>query len=142
MDKAQHAGFLIKQISEQVDKRINNDMKQHNLTSSQFRAMVLLSHAPADMTQKELETVLKVSHATTSGIVAGLSEKGLVKCAFDGGDKREKFIRITEAGRELLCDIRGGAKKMERLLFKGVEDYEIDNLVKTLKKIGDNLQSE
>lgn len=142
MEKAQNAGFLIKQISEQTDKRINNDLKQHNLTSSQFRAMVILSHASSNITQKNLEEILKVSHATTSGIVAGLNEKGLVKCAFDGDDKREKYIYITDAGLGLLNRIRDGAEKTERLLFKGVEDYEIDNLVKTLKKIGDNLQSE
>lgn len=140
MEKARRAGFLIKQISEQTDKRVNNGLKKYNVTSSQFRTMMLIDMENTVMSQRNLELVMNVSHPTVVGILAGLEGRGLVKCAFDAEDKRIKNVYLTEDGKKLLKGTRASAKEMDETLFEGISEEDIDALLNTLEKIRENLK--
>lgn len=92
-------GLLVKMLSDSMECRINRALQSHNLTFSQHKMLVVLSHAPdCTATLKELENHFHLAQSTVAGLAERMEKKGLVERFISPDDRRVKFIRLTAEG--------------------------------------------
>ncbi len=141
MEKEKNVGLLIKQISEQTARQINRDMRDYNITCSQMRAMLFVAHSDGVVSQKDVEVALQYSHPTVVGILTGLEEKGLIRCAFDAADKRIKNVYITDEAKNLLHHAKITAETFSENAVKGFSECEIETLASLLTRMQENIKN-
>ncbi len=133
--------FLFKQIHIAFETRCNNNLQQYNLTQSQMDVLVyLVNHEDSIVTQRDLETGLRLKNPTITGILNRLEEKDLITREQNLNDKRSKIIKMTEKSRKLLKEGYMYIKQLDNQMFKGFSEKEKEKLSKMLYKILNNLQ--
>lgn len=127
---------LLKMISEGIEKKINNELKEHDITFSQIRVVALLYRSVQDnYSMKELEKIFHVSQQTIAGIVNRLEEKKMIVSLSDPEDKRIKRIKLTENGKKLGEEAQIKVKKIEEWISTPLSAEEQVMLVSLLNKI-------
>ena len=140
MVDANACGSLIKQIHDSLEKQANSAMRPHDLTMSQFGALLAINGAESgSMSLKELESVLHVAQSTTAGIVSRLEQKGMVTALGDPGDKRVKRVVITDAGRSCCQEAEISMAQAEETILCRLTDAERSIFHTLLLKVRDNL---
>lgn len=93
----------IKRVSESIDRMLNAELSNDDLTLTQCRVLYTLLHRTNDKTatQKEIEDYLSISHPTAVGVFHRLESKGLIENMGRTG-KESKTLRITESGIEII----------------------------------------
>ena len=93
----------IKRVSESIDRMLNAELSNDDLTLTQCRVLYTLLHRTNDRTatQKEIEDYLSISHPTAVGVFHRLESKGLIENMGRTG-KESKTLRITESGIEII----------------------------------------
>ena len=141
MNNPKSVGLLIKQISEQTDKQINRDLRAYNISCSQMRAMMYVVHSQGTVSQKDIEVALQFSHPTVVGLLAGLEDRGYIRCAFDAADKRVKNVYITDDAKNLLNHIKNTAERFVQEASKGFSAEETAVLTKLLSRMQENIKN-
>jgi DNA-binding MarR family transcriptional regulator len=77
------------------------DLLELTLTTAQMRTLYLVA-AEGTMGMSELAERLGTAPSTTSGVVDGLVQLGLLERLDDPADRRQVLVRTTDAGRERL----------------------------------------
>ncbi|GEO73978.1 hypothetical protein LNA02_06760 [Levilactobacillus namurensis] len=98
-------GRNLKTLNNLVEKKLNNDLRSLgvSLTGTQMSVMMWLhNNQGVPLTQKQIETELKLSHPTTRGINKRLVEAGLIETQVVAEDKRQIQLQLTPKGRDLL----------------------------------------
>ena len=86
----------------------------HHLTLPQLRILFNVAKAPG-ITANELAGLLGVTGSTTSGLVAKVVERGLVKKHVAEDDRRQMPLELTESGRQLTEEVaEAGRQLMEQ----------------------------
>ena len=89
-ERRKDVGVYLKKISERLQAYADKKGYGYDVTYAQGKVLFFLhAHAGGECSMKEIETYLDVSHATVSGIISRLAEKGYVK--------RIRFVRRDEA---------------------------------------------
>ena len=141
MEKRSDCGKLLKQIHDEMRKKINNDMRVQGMTMAQWDALVELNLAPEkQLSLKELERQLHIAQSTTAGIISRLEQKGLVEGLGDSKDRRIKLVRITTKGIEHLSSCEQSRAEAEAKLLSGLTEIERDIFRSLLKKVCDTLK--
>ncbi len=131
-----HNGELIKRINAKVEKAINNQLLTYDLTSTQFKMLVMLHLIPDHTAMlKELEKYFGVAQSTAAGIIARLEKKNLVASFSDENDKRVKHVRLTHDGLQICLSVRETIVETERKLFSGLTPEEQNELNRLLYKV-------
>lgn len=83
--------------------------KQRGLTSNTLFVLYAVAQRPEDCTQRYICEQLLLPKQTINTILAGLEQKGLIYREMAKEDKRNKLVRLTEAGKRyaeaLLADL-------------------------------------
>ena len=132
-------GEMIKIISEDMQKRRDNDLKVLGLTFSQLRALMIISKYSGEITQRELEEKLYVSHSATHGTIVRLEEKGLIKTESDETDKRNKRLLVTGIGQEKI-DVLKNNRQNNPLPIDALSKEEKEELKRLLAIIVENIK--
>lgn len=74
-----------------------------SLTLAQMRTLYLVA-AEGTLRMSELAERLGTAASTSTGVVDGLVQMGLLERDADPGDRRQVLVRTTDAGRERLED--------------------------------------
>lgn len=139
-EKLLNTGRLLKQITDQLEKKANNNLREIGLTVSQLNVLRHLYHAPdGRLTMKEVEKKLHVAQSTATGIAMRLELKGLVTARGDASDHRIKVIEITEEGRSVCLKAKSFIMETETRLLGALDEEERDHFVEMLKKVRDAL---
>lgn len=117
-------------------------VKQLELTFSQVMTINCLFKLGGSATLKELETRLDISHASMSGLVKRLAEKGVVNVSVGREDRRQRIVELTEKGLEMRSLIERGVEENEAILTKSLSEEETQELVRLLLKLCGNLKIE
>lgn len=140
---SEHCARLIRQINCATEKRINNELRDADLTHAQIcLAFSLIEKENGCCTLKDLEKHLRVAQSTTLGIVKRSEEKGLVDCFPDPEDRRSKSVRITQKGIDLCSQIQANVRNTEEWLLAPLSEEERDTFRTLLAKIRNNLYTE
>lgn len=136
MHEKNNCGMLIRQINNALEKRVNNQLKEKDLTLSQMAALIEILSAPAKkLTFKELEKCLSLAQSTTAGLISRLEQKKLVIVSGDKDDKRIKYVAITSLGEKFCSEARLEMEHTERKLLENLSAGEEKTLLSLLEKI-------
>ena len=125
MAECEMYGVFIKQIHDELEKQINNQLRSEDLTMAQVGTLVILNRtSESRMPLKELERKLHVAQSTALGIVSRLEGKGLVECFGDPADRRVKMVQITDNGIHCCHMAVRHVKMAEEHLLAGLADEE------------------
>lgn len=138
--KKYDVGCLIKLISDRMRAQGDSDLRQYDLTFSQVRILSYLHRYGPEVTQKEIETYLDVSHPTVVGLVSRLEKNGFVECHTDSRDRRNKRIRLAQKAYETKEKVDGKRRQNEQMMTAGLSDEERQELVRLLRKVYSNYE--
>ncbi|MFQ8705736.1 MAG: MarR family winged helix-turn-helix transcriptional regulator [Thomasclavelia sp.] len=131
-------GFLIKQVHNLQEQRLNKKFERFGLTGAQTFTLVNLFKAREKnekLNQKDLERILDISNPTVTGILNRLEAKNLIKRVPCKHDARIKYIEVTKKAIELDKEIRKTFEESEYELVSSLSLEEIDRLSQYLVKI-------
>ena len=99
-ERRKDVGVYLKKITERLQAYADKQGFNHDITYAQGKVLFFLhTHAGGECSMKEIETYLDVSHATVSGIISRLAEKGYVMREKSKTDSRAKMpIAPASAG--------------------------------------------
>lgn len=141
--KEKHLGPIVKKLSEEMDRRINQEIKKYNLTLSQARVILFLANKEAKAaTQKELEDFLQVSHPTTVTIIKSMEAKSVVETSFDEEDRRMKNVKLIWGNEEIYRELEQNAHNMEKRLLQGFTEEEKEQFYEFLVRACKNAASD
>jgi DNA-binding MarR family transcriptional regulator len=95
----------IKMVNQLYEALENEHLRALDISGPRFRILIhLLMEGDAErrVSPTDLSLSRNVSKNTTSWLLRGLAEQGLIERTQDPLDKRVSRIRITEAGRQLV----------------------------------------
>ena len=133
---------LIKMISNKIRARGDADMKERGLTFSQLQVLITLHRHGGQMSQRELEKELNISHPTIVGLVQRLEKNGYVKTWTDETDKRIKHVKQSEKALKMKEEMRQRWNDMTTRMFQDLSEIEKEELYRMWKVISDSLNEE
>lgn len=136
MEETNTCGMLIRQINNALEKKVNNQLKDKDLTLSQMSALIEILNTPAKkLTFKELEKRLSLAQSTTTGLISRLEQKKLVIVSGDMEDKRIKYVEITSLGISFCNEAKQEMEHTEKILLGSLSAVDKDNLLSLLEKV-------
>ena len=140
--KKTECGLLIKQISDHISKTANNELRADNLTLSQLRCLEYIYESPRDkIPLKEIEAHFHISQPTLAGIVARLTQKGLLITEISEVNARAKTASLTPKGNELFQTFDERREIMENRLLDSLSEEEKIDFYNLLKKVNNGLKN-
>lgn len=128
-------GPIMKKISEEIERRANEEIKKYHLTLAQARVILFLCECPdKKVTQKELEDYLQVSHPTTVTIIKSMESKKMVETFFDDEDRRMKNVKLIWGNEEIYNELRQNAENIEIRLLTGFSEKEKEQFFSFLNR--------
>ena len=136
MNEINTCGMLIRQINNALEKRVNNQLKEKDLTLSQMSALIEILNTPAKkLTFKELEKRLSLAQSTTAGLISRLEQKKLVSVSGDTDDKRIKYVEITPLGEKFCNEAKQEMEHTETILLQNLSAVEKESLLSLLEEV-------
>lgn len=127
----------IKHIITNIEKNINNKLRQKDLSFSQAIILVKISESTeGELSLKELEKKFAVAQSTMFGVIVRLEKKELVQTYLL--ENKTKVAKITEKGKTLIGFIIDSIHSTENDMFKNFSDEEKFTFIELLKKVEDN----
>ena len=135
-------GLMIKMISDHISKSANNALRADNLTLSQLRCLEYIhENAKEKIPLKEIEAHFHISQPTLAGIIARLTQKGLVITKVSDMNPRAKTVSITPEGTDLFLKSHDRREEMENILLAALSDEEKTVFYEILKKVYNGLKN-
>lgn len=142
MSEERDLGRLFKQIHFAFETRGARLMKAIDVTPAQMDVMLLLyakEREGSEVTQRDIETVLRLSNPTVTGLLNRMEEKGFICRVRKETDKRCRFIYMTEHGQNHMEMLERARKQGEAHIVMGMTDGQIQELQKLLEIVLSNL---
>lgn len=134
--------MYFKKISEKLEKRANEARGADGITFAQGKVLFFLRrNAETEVTLRDIERFLDCSHATVSGLVARLVEKGFVTLEVNALDKRAKTVRLTKKAGEHYLVVQRRREEHEEKFLKGFSEAEREQLFEYLERLDKNLEN-
>lgn len=128
--------FLLRAVNRRAEKLANQELAKFDLTSTQFRTLMYLSHQPPlTVRQCDLEVFFSKSNPAVTGILNNMEQKDLIRRVCNPADGRSKVLEITEKGLALLPQLDAYRGWMDKLLTENMTEEEIAILIVLLKKM-------
>lgn len=113
-----------------VEKTIRSYLKDRcESTLPRFDVLAALDRAGRPLTMSELSNRLLVSNGNVTGVVARLSEDGLVDREVDASDKRSQRVSLSQSGRRKFARMARMHESLIDGVFGGLTDSEIARLL-------------
>lgn len=140
---SKRTGYMLKQINQLNQIRLNQMMAKFDLTASQTFTMIFLfksNDKKIPVKQKDIERDMDISNPTVTGILNRLESKGLIERVECKDDARAKNICVTKKALELDIVLREMFSENEKQLVSSLNDDEKKQLNYLLEKILNDLQ--
>lgn len=133
-------GHLFKAINERMRARFDSQLKKNDLTFSQCQVLSFINFNGGQVTQKQIEAFLEVSHPTVVGLISRLEKNGYLSCHTDENDKRNKVVCQTEKAESFSGEMYRSKIEGEEILLNGLSDRERAELRRYLERVYDNMK--
>lgn len=137
MTSAELDGILtwsLVRVARLAGQRLTERLAVHDLNPIQFGVLAHLA-VDAEMTQAELARSVLVRPQSVAPLVDGLQARGLIARTGDRARGRRNPVRITDAGRRALDEVRGVALGANDLTDAGLSLAESAELNRLLLKV-------
>ena len=119
--------YLVKQVELAVRARLEDLVRPAGLTALQYTALTVLERHP-DLTAAQLARRSFVSAQSTADLVAGLQSRHLIERHRDPGDRRRLVLALTDAGRDVLAQLRQPVADLEERMVADLSPAAVARL--------------
>ena len=113
------AGFLLWQVANKFEKRVNEELKEFGFNQSEYFhliSLVRLAQKGQEVTQADIAKFADTIPMNTSKIMTKFEKKGLIK-RVTGTDSRSKSIQITQNGLSVAVQIASKIGQLDSAFF-------------------------
>lgn len=137
---------LVRMTANLYDARVDEALRETGLSGPRWGLLLrLLAEEKRGVTDGMSPTHLSqcqnVSKNTISALIGGLEDQGLVARELNQEDKRVFRIRLTESGRQTVCETAPDHIAFLNEIAKGLTTKEREQLIGLLEKLHRSLQS-
>ena len=118
------SGFLLWQMSNLWQKKINELLAQHDITHVQYlllATIVWMEDQNIPVNQKSLASHARSHKMMTSKVLRNLERNGFVIRSTDDRDSRHKYISLTSLGSEKYESVKNLVKDENKSFFEKIE---------------------
>lgn len=134
-------GFYLKKIFQTMEKNLNKDLEDIDLTGMQAHVLIYLyKNRKNIINQRDIEREFELTNPTVNGILNRLENKRFIKRVVSLNDARNKEIMITDKSISLIAEMKKKAKNMENKMTSGITKEELDTFYQVIKKMFNNVQ--
>ena len=126
---------LISILYREHAKYINDNVKEEELSFG-LHPLLIKIYRNEGISQEELAEALHLNESTIARNLKKLEDKGFIERI---KDKRKKIIKITPKGGKIAQKVMDLDEMWDKKLKSNLTDEEYDNLLKTLRKISEEL---
>lgn len=129
-------GFLLAQLGSLAAALFAAKTRALGVTPPEAGVMRILGRQPG-MNQRELAEKLGVGQSRVVALIDSLESAGLILRERSAADRRRQVLHVTEAGRELLANVRIAAQQLEDDVAEGLSVADREQLYALLLKLAD-----
>ena len=138
--KSEISGFVLERTAKRMKQYFQQKLAQND-TDVTVDQWVILQELERQDGQSQLELARAVfkDAPTVTRIIDLLCKKKLTRRVADPADRRRFRIELTKAGRQKIAEVLPIVEEFRREAWQGLTDGEVDQLVRSLNKIFENL---
>jgi len=126
---------VLVRATDALHELIKKDVAQYGLNPTEFSVLELLYHRGQQPIQLIGKKVLIASSSITY-VVDKLEAKDYVIRKACPEDRRVTFAELTAGGRQLMDEIFPKHEQVINQAFQGMDQQEMEEMIRTVKKIG------
>lgn len=126
--------YMLKQLELAVRAQLDAVLRPESITPVQYTAMTVLERR-SDLSAAELARNAFVTDQSAADMVRALEERGLILRLPDPEDRRRRVLRLTDAARDLLDEVRGDVAEIEARMLSPLGTDEAEALHRYLATI-------
>lgn len=134
-------GRMISIFYRRFQTYINNEMKDYDITSSEYTHLLNLEIGQ-NVNQSYFTTTLGLDKGVSSRVLASLEKKGYIIKKLNKYDKRNHTIKLTKKGERIKPVLVEKLKKWENLSYNNISSDDYDKLAAITKQIYFNITNE
>ena len=109
-------------------------LKNYPINATEFSVMEFL-YSKGEKSIQEIRDRILLASGSATYVVDNLERKEYVRRIVNQNDRRVTYIKLTEAGKDLINDIFPTHKKNTKKIFNDLTNGELITLKEILKKI-------
>ena len=113
---------------------LKKTLKNYPINTTEFSVMEFL-YSKGEKSIQEIRDRILLASGSATYVIDNLEKKGYVNRIVNQNDRRVAYIKLTEAGKDLINDIFPTHKKNTKKIFSDLTNEELVTLKKILKKI-------
>lgn len=130
--------FINSKTSKKMADMFNERLILLGVTRVQWIAMYYLLKY-GDLSQRELGERMDIKESTVARLLDRMEEEGLLKRTKVREDRRVKYIKLTQKGKERIEELLPEGQKMSELFSTGITEEEIEVFKRVLEKFRINI---
>lgn len=112
---------------------------EHSAVDRYYTVVQVLDRAVEPFTQQTLGRLLNVDKVSMVRIIDHLTDRGIIERINNPADRREKFIRLTPAGKQAVKEVSAATAETNDLAMQGFTGKEKEQLYRLLERMNENL---
>ncbi|AOY74930.1 MarR family winged helix-turn-helix transcriptional regulator [Clostridium formicaceticum] len=140
--RERNLGCLLGKTSRLIKWELNDKLKEHQLTSAQWRVLMDLRFQEeiesSDTTPAQIAERLNVERPAVTRTIDGLIKDDWVVREENLADRRSHIIKLTEKSKEFMPRFKAISEKVMGKTLQGFQEEEIEQLRFFLIRIIDN----
>ncbi|WP_281666118.1 MarR family winged helix-turn-helix transcriptional regulator [Gemella morbillorum] len=113
---------------------LKKTLKKYPINATEFSVMEFL-YSKGEKSIQEIRDRILLASSSATYVVDNLERKEYVRRIVNQNDRRVTYIKLTEAGKDLINDIFPTHKKNTKKIFNDLTNGELITLKEILKKI-------
>ena len=113
---------------------LKKTLKKYPINATEFSVMEFL-YSKGEKSIQEIRDRILLASGSATYVIDNLEKKGYVNRIVNQNDRRVAYIKLTEAGKDLINDIFPTHKKNTKKIFNDLTNEELITLKEILKKI-------
>ena len=113
---------------------LKKTLKNYPINTTEFSVMEFL-YSKGEKSIQEIRDRILLASGSATYVVDNLERKEYVSRIVNQNDRRVTYIKLTEAGKDLINDIFPTHKKNTKKIFNDLTNEELITLKEILKKI-------
>jgi len=127
-------GYLLRQLRIQMDRAIDAEMTEHDLTGAQWGPLFAIGQGLGN-TAAELSRLACVDTGAMTRMLDRLETKGLVRRRRCPKDARVVRLELTDEGRRLYREIPYGLSRVLNRLLRAFDGSELETLKTLIRRM-------
>ena len=141
--EGERVGYQIKVLERMFRKRVEAQMRKMGFDDiSMMNSWIIDFLANNDgktVYQRDLEQIFKVGKSSLSGTLKIMEEKGIIERKMVPQNARLKQVVLTDEAKKIHNQFEQGRLEMDEKVCKGLSEEEIQQFMRIVKKMQENL---